>query len=193
MPTVMVVHDDPRLRHLVEVVLRAGKKRSARRSAVGFADVGEPGLGQPGLGRLAPGLGWKNQRLDDDRHGAGGRDQVADVDEVELAQLDTVDRNDRAASSCISSRKCKPSSPPMSLSKTRISGWPLARVDCMRLDGARAERLDAAVGRRAFPMRGERPPGPSASSRSKRRSASLDHVDVTVSRRSRPRATGRRA
>src|SRR2546426_824696 len=38
---------------------------------------------------------WKHQRLDDDRHGAGGLEQGADVDEVEFLQDDPVDRDDR--------------------------------------------------------------------------------------------------
>src|SRR5262245_65772751 len=35
----------------------------------------------------------KNQRLDHHRHGARGRDHLADVDEIELPERDAVDRH----------------------------------------------------------------------------------------------------
>src|SRR6266704_4299154 len=47
--------------------------------------------------RPAPerGGGRKDQRLDHDRHGAGGLEQRADIDEVEFLEHDAVDRDDR--------------------------------------------------------------------------------------------------
>src|SRR6266705_1378632 len=51
--------------------------------------------------RPAPerGGGRKDQRLDHDRHGAGGLEQRADVDEVEFLEHDSVDRDDRTRQS----------------------------------------------------------------------------------------------